>query len=53
MKAVAGGLGTEPFEETDLRPMIEIGGKPIPSHFLKLYSHCGMNDFAICCGWGI
>jgi glucose-1-phosphate cytidylyltransferase len=55
MKAVilAGGLGTRISEETSLRPkpMIEIGGRPILWHILKLYSHHGVNDFVICCGY--
>lgn len=55
MKAVilAGGLGTRISEETHLRPkpMIEIGGKPILWHILKLYSHYGINKFVICCGY--
>jgi len=55
MKAVilAGGLGTRISEETTLRPkpMIEIGGRPILWHILKLYSHHGVNDFVICCGY--
>lgn len=55
MKAVllAGGLGTRISEETHLRPkpMIEIGGKPILWHIMKLYSHYGINDFIICCGY--
>ena len=55
MKAVilAGGLGTRISEETHLRPkpMIEIGGKPILWHILKLYSHYGINEFVICCGY--
>ncbi len=55
MKAVilAGGLGTRLSEETATRPkpMIEIGGKPILWHILKLYSHHGINDFVICCGY--
>lgn len=55
MKAVilAGGLGTRISEETHLKPkpMIEIGGKPILWHILKLYSHFGINDFIICCGY--
>jgi len=55
MKAVilAGGLGTRISEETHLRPkpMIEIGGKPILWHIMKLYSHHGVNDFIICCGY--
>jgi glucose-1-phosphate cytidylyltransferase len=55
MKAVilAGGLGTRISEETYLKPkpMIEIGGKPILWHILKTYSHYGINDFIICCGY--
>ena len=54
MKAVilAGGLGTRISEETHLRPkpMIEVGGKPILWHIMKIYSHHGVNDFVICCG---
>lgn len=55
MKAVilAGGLGTRISEETHLKPkpMIEIGGKPILWHIMKIYSHYGINDFIICCGY--
>ena len=55
MKAVilAGGLGTRITEETHLKPkpMIEIGGKPILWHIMKLYSAHGVNDFIICCGY--
>lgn len=55
MKAVilAGGLGTRISEETHLRPkpMIEIGGKPILWHIMKIYSSHGINDFIICCGY--
>lgn len=55
MKAVilAGGLGTRIAEETHLRPkpMIEIGGRPILWHIMKLYSAHGINDFIICCGY--
>jgi glucose-1-phosphate cytidylyltransferase len=55
MKAVilAGGLGTRISEETHIKPkpMIEIGGKPILWHILKIYSHHGINDFIICCGY--
>ncbi len=55
MKAVilAGGLGTRISEETHLKPkpMIEIGGKPILWHILKLYSAHGVNEFVICCGY--
>jgi glucose-1-phosphate cytidylyltransferase len=55
MKAVilAGGLGTRFSEETSLRPkpMIEIGGKPILWHIMKMYSNHGVVDFVICCGY--
>jgi len=55
MKAVilAGGLGTRLSEETGVRPkpMIEVGGKPVLWHILKLYSHHGINDFIICLGY--
>ena len=55
MKAVilAGGLGTRISEETYARPkpMIEIGGKPILWHIMKIYSAYGVNDFVICCGY--
>lgn len=55
MKAVilAGGLGTRLSEETSTRPkpMVEVGGKPILWHIMKLYSHHGVNDFIICCGY--
>src|SRR5258706_1961205 len=55
MKAVilAGGLGTRISEETSVRPkpMVEIGGKPILWHILKLYSAHGINDFVICLGY--
>jgi len=55
MKAVilAGGLGTRISEETHLRPkpMVEIGGKPILWHILKIYSAHGINEFIICCGY--
>ncbi len=55
MKAVilAGGLGTRISEETHLKPkpMIEIGGKPILWHIMKLYSAHGVHDFVICCGY--
>lgn len=55
MKAVilAGGLGTRLSEETSLRPkpMVEIGGKPILWHIMKIYSHYGINDFIICLGY--
>lgn len=55
MKAVilAGGLGTRLSEETSTRPkpMVEIGGKPVLWHLLKIYSHHGINDFVICLGY--
>ena len=55
MKAVilAGGLGTRISEETMVKPkpMVEIGGKPILWHIMKLYSHYGINDFVICLGY--
>jgi glucose-1-phosphate cytidylyltransferase len=55
MKAVilAGGLGSRITEESILKPkpMIEIGGRPILWHILKIYSHFGINDFLICCGY--
>ena len=55
MQAVilAGGLGTRISEETHLKPkpMIEIGGKPILWHIMKIYSKFGINDFIICCGY--
>ena len=54
MKAVilAGGYGTRLSEETHLKPkpMVEIGGKPILWHIMKIYSHHGINEFVICCG---
>jgi len=55
MKAVllAGGLGTRISEETHLKPkpMVEVGGKPILWHILKIYGHHGINEFIICCGY--
>ena len=55
MKAVilAGGLGTRISEETGTRPkpMVEIGGKPILWHIMKMYASHGINDFVICCGY--
>lgn len=55
MKAVilAGGLGTRLSEETLLKPkpMIEVGGKPLLWHIMKIYSQYGVNDFIICCGY--
>ena len=55
MKAVilAGGLGTRLAEETTVRPkpMVEIGGKPILWHIMKMYSNHGVNEFIVCCGY--
>jgi glucose-1-phosphate cytidylyltransferase len=55
MKAVilAGGRGTRLSEETGTRPkpMVEIGGRPILWHILKMYAHHGVNEFVICCGY--
>lgn len=55
MKTVilAGGLGTRLSEETKLKPkpMIEIGGKPILWHIMKIFSHFGYDEFVICCGY--
>ena len=55
MKAVilAGGYGTRLAEVTEVlpKPMIEIGGKPILWHIMKIYSHYGVDDFIICCGY--
>lgn len=55
MKAVilAGGLGTRIAEESTVRPkpMVEIGGRPILWHIMKIYSAFGINDFVICCGY--
>src|SRR6476661_4955850 len=55
MKAIilAGGLGTRISEESHLKPkpMIEIGGKPIIWHIMKIYSHYGLNDFIVCLGY--
>ena len=55
MKAVilAGGFGTRISEETDLKPkpMVEVGGKPILWHIMKIYSSHGIKDFIICCGY--
>jgi len=50
---LAGGLGTRLAEETSLRPkpMVEIGGRPILWHIMKIYSAHGINDFIICCGY--
>jgi glucose-1-phosphate cytidylyltransferase len=55
MKAVilAGGLGTRISEESisKPKPMVEVGGKPILWHIMKMYSSHGINDFVICCGY--
>lgn len=55
MKAVilAGGLGTRLAEETSLRPkpMVEVGGRPIIWHIMKIYARHGITDFIICCGY--
>jgi len=55
MKVVilAGGMGTRLSEETDLKPkpMVEIGGRPILWHIMKIYSAHGFNEFIICCGY--
>ena len=50
---LAGGLGTRLSEETELKPkpMVEIGGKPIIWHIMKIYSSYGINEFIICCGY--
>jgi len=50
---LAGGLGTRLSEETTVRPkpMVEIGGKPILWHIMKIYSHFGFNEFIICLGY--
>ena len=55
MKTVilAGGLGSRMREETEFKPkpMVEIGGKPILWHIMKIYSSYGYNDFIICAGY--
>jgi glucose-1-phosphate cytidylyltransferase len=55
MKVVilAGGLGTRISEESEVRPkpMIEVGGRPVLWHIMKIYSAHGINDFVICCGY--
>jgi glucose-1-phosphate cytidylyltransferase len=50
---LAGGLGTRLSEETSIRPkpMVEVGGKPILWHIMKMYSTHGVNDFVVCCGY--
>ena len=49
---LAGGLGTRISEETETRPkpMVEIGGRPILWHIMKIYSAHGLNDFTVCLG---
>ncbi len=49
----AGGLGTRMSEETNLKPkpMLEIGGKPILWHIMRIYSHYDINEFVVCCGY--
>lgn len=55
VKAVilAGGLGSRISEESHLKPkpMIEIGGKPILWHIMKIYAHHGITEFVVCCGY--
>jgi glucose-1-phosphate cytidylyltransferase len=55
VKAVilAGGLGTRLSEETDVKPkpMVEVGGKPMLWHIMKIFGQHGINDFVICCGY--
>src|SRR5215213_1231634 len=55
MKAVilCGGLGTRMREETEFRPkpLVEIGGRPILWHIMKLYAHYGLRDFVLCLGY--
>ena len=55
MKAVilAGGYGTRLSEETHSRPkpMVEVGGRPMLWHIMKMYSTHGVNDFIVCCGY--
>jgi glucose-1-phosphate cytidylyltransferase len=50
---LAGGLGTRLSEETSVRPkpMVEIGGRPILWHIMKIYSAAGFNEFIVCCGY--
>jgi len=50
---LCGGRGTRLAEETEYKPkpLVEIGGKPILWHIMKMYSHSGVNDFIICCGY--
>src|SRR3979411_2353026 len=55
MKVVilAGGYGTRLSEHTSLvpKPLVEIGGRPILWHIMRLYSYHGLNEFVICCGY--
>jgi len=55
MKAVilAGGLGSRLSEETERKPkpMVEVGGRPILWHIMKMYSHFGIDEFVVCCGY--
>ena len=55
MKAIilAGGMGTRLSEETSIRPkpLVEVGGRPILWHIMKMYSHHGINDFIVCLGY--
>ena len=55
MKVVilAGGYGTRLSEHTSVvpKPLVEIGGRPILWHIMRLYSHHGLNEFVICCGY--
>src|SRR5210317_849569 len=55
MKVVllAGGFGTRISEESGIRPkpMVEVGGKPILWHIMKIYSYYGINEFIVCCGY--
>jgi len=50
---LAGGLGTRLREETELRPkpMVEIGGRPILWHIMKIYAHYGFTEFVLCLGY--
>ena len=50
---LAGGLGTRISEESHLKPkpMIEIGGRPILQHIMKIYASHGIKEFVICCGY--
>ena len=50
---LAGGLGTRLSEYTETlpKPMVQIGGKPILWHIMKMYSYHGVNEFIVCCGY--